>query len=204
MERQVNPNQLTPETISKIQKFIEQEESELYHYGTPRHSGRYPWGSGENPYQSDMDFKAHYNSLKKKGWTQKEIAKSMNMNTSQLRAKVDIASENMTRARDAAVYKLREKGYSKMAIARQLQIPESTVRNVLKNVDKVKDDTTRAVAEKLKQAVKEQKYIDIGHGCESQMNISKDKLRHAVRYWSRKVMNSSFMNSHRWEPGNLQ
>ena len=180
MERQVNPNQLTPETITKIQEFIEQEKTELYHYGTPRHSGRYPWGSGENPYQSDMDFKAHYNSLKKKGWTQKEIAKSMNMNTSQLRAKVDIASENMTRARDAAVYKLREKGYSKMAIARQLQIPESTVRNVLKNVDRVRDDTTRAVAERLKQAVKEQKYIDIGHGCESQMNISKDKLRHAV------------------------
>ena len=180
MERQVDPNQITPETISRVQEVLGEEANELYHYGTPRHSGRYPWGSGENPYQSDMDFKAHYNSLKQKGWTQKEIAKSMNMNTSQLRAKVDIASENMTRARDAAVYKLRDKGYSKMAIARQLQIPESTVRNVLKNVDKVKENSTRAVAETLKNAVKEQKYVDIGHGCESQMNISKDKLRHAV------------------------
>ena len=181
MERQVEPNQLTPETISRLQKFIEQEEGNvLYHYGTPRHSGRYPWGSGENPYQSDMDFKAHYNSLKKKGWTQMEIAKSMNMNTSQLRAKVDIASENMTRARDAAIFKLRDKQYSKMAIARQLGIPESTVRNVLKNVDKVKENSTRSVAESLKAAIEEQKYIDIGHGCESQMGVSKDKLRHAV------------------------
>ena len=25
-------------------------DDELMHYGTPRHSGRYPWGSGENPY----------------------------------------------------------------------------------------------------------------------------------------------------------
>lgn len=183
MERQVNPNQLSPEIIERLQAFInaeEKENSELYHYGTPRHSGRYPWGSGENPYQSDMDFKAHYTSLKQKGWTQKEIAKSMNMNTSQLRAKVDIASENVTRARDAAVFKLREKGYSKMAIARQLQIPESTVRNVLKSIDKVKENSTRSVAETLKQAVGDQKYIDIGHGCESQMGISKDKLRHAV------------------------
>lgn len=24
----------------------------LAHYGTPRHSGRYPWGSGKDPYQS--------------------------------------------------------------------------------------------------------------------------------------------------------
>jgi hypothetical protein len=24
---------------------------DLKHYGTPRHSGRYPWGSGEDPEQ---------------------------------------------------------------------------------------------------------------------------------------------------------
>ena len=189
MGRQADPNQnislrqMTEETLRRVNGIIDQVKNgddELYHYGTPRHSGRYPWGSGENPYQGDMDFKAHYNSMKQKGWTQKEIAKAMNMNTSQLRARVDIASENITRARNSAVFKLRDKGYSKMAIARQLGIPESTVRNVLKNVEKVKDDSTRNVAERLKEAVKEQKYIDIGHGCESQMNISKDKLRHAV------------------------
>ena len=28
-------------------------ENELYHFGTPRHSDRYPWGSGERPYQGD-------------------------------------------------------------------------------------------------------------------------------------------------------
>lgn len=175
---------ISAEGLENVRKtaesFLENDKQSLYHYGTPRHSGRYPWGSGENPYQSDMDFKAHYNSLKKKGWTQKEIADSMNMSTSQLRAKIDISSENITRARDAAVYKLRDKGFSKSAIARRLEIPESTVRNVLKNVDKIKENSTRAVAETLKQAVKEQKYIDIGHGCESQIGISKDKLRHAV------------------------
>lgn len=26
------------------------ESNELKHYGTKRHSGRYPWGSGDNPY----------------------------------------------------------------------------------------------------------------------------------------------------------
>ena len=25
----------------------------LTHYGTPRHSGRSPWGSGEDPYQNN-------------------------------------------------------------------------------------------------------------------------------------------------------
>ena len=27
--------------------------NELYHYGTPRHSGRYPYGSGKRPYQGE-------------------------------------------------------------------------------------------------------------------------------------------------------
>ncbi len=183
MERQAKAKQLKiPEEglPADIVPEKEPKTKELYHYGTPRHSGRYPWGSGENPYQSDMDFKAHVNHLKEKGMTQKEIAKSMNMNTSQLRARVDIASENITRARNAEVFKLRDKGYSKSAIARQMGIPESTVRNVLKNVEQVKENSTRSVAETLKEAVKNQKYVDIGHGCESQIGISKDKLRHAI------------------------
>ena len=28
----------------------------LAHYGIPRRSGRYPWGSGEDPYQHSKDF----------------------------------------------------------------------------------------------------------------------------------------------------
>lgn len=36
---------------------IAPEDSILEHYGTKRHSGRYPWGSGENPYQRSGDFR---------------------------------------------------------------------------------------------------------------------------------------------------
>ena len=43
-----------------------------------------------------------------------------------------------------------------------------------------KISSVRAVADTLKEAIKEQKYIDVGHGCESYMRASKDKLRHAV------------------------
>lgn len=28
----------------------------IIHYGTPRHSGRYPWGSGKDPYQRNSEF----------------------------------------------------------------------------------------------------------------------------------------------------
>ena len=39
----------------------------LEHYGTPRHSGRYPWGSGENPYQRYADFLGNVKKLEQKG-----------------------------------------------------------------------------------------------------------------------------------------
>lgn len=34
---------------------------ELFHFGTPRHSGRYPWGSGDRPYQSREERKRKKN-----------------------------------------------------------------------------------------------------------------------------------------------
>lgn len=152
----------------------------LAHYGTPRHSGRYPWGSGENPYQGDFNFKAHVKSLRERGMTDLEIAKSMNMKTSQLRAKIDIASENMAKWRNSEIFKLKDKGFKTIAIARQLQVPESTVRHVLKNSETVRANSTRAIADQLKKELDAGHFLDIGHGCENQMRISKDKLRHAV------------------------
>ena len=65
-------------------------QDELMHYGTPRHSGRYPWGSGENPYQRYANFKGNVERLRAKGLSDTEIARSMNMTTSVMRAKISI------------------------------------------------------------------------------------------------------------------
>ena len=41
----------------------------LEHYGMPRRSGRYPWGSGGDPYQHERDFLSRVEELKATGWT---------------------------------------------------------------------------------------------------------------------------------------
>ena len=83
-------------------KLVEQEQSdELTHYGTPRHSGRYPWGSGENPYQRNGNFVAHVTKLRKDGLSEVEIAKSMDMSTSQLRARMSIAKSEIRKEESA-------------------------------------------------------------------------------------------------------
>lgn len=38
--------------MANVQELLTQND-ELMHYGTPRHSGRYPWGSGDRPHQHD-------------------------------------------------------------------------------------------------------------------------------------------------------
>ena len=170
MKRQSEPNIFAEmETIDDIE-----------HYGTPRHSGRYPWGSGENPYQGDEMFQKHLTKLRKRGMTNTEIAKSMDISTTKLRAMTAIAGENATKWRDSMIYKLHDKGYNNSAIARQLQIPDTTVGNVLRRENQHKASSVRSVADTLKAAVKEQKYIDVGHGSESYLRCSKDKMRHAV------------------------
>ena len=62
-----------------IELFEQMEDEYLAHYGTKRHSGRYPWGSGEDPYQHGMDFLARYHELKKSGMKDVDIAKELNM-----------------------------------------------------------------------------------------------------------------------------
>ena len=65
----------------------------LEHYGTKRHSGRYPWGSGDNPYQRSGDFLSRIEELKNQGLTETEIAKAMGMSTTQYRAQKSLAKD---------------------------------------------------------------------------------------------------------------
>ena len=63
-------------------------EDILKHYGMPRRSGRFPWGSGKNPFQHSGDFLSRVNELKKSGMSEKEVAESIGLTTTQLRTQV--------------------------------------------------------------------------------------------------------------------
>ena len=45
------------------------DEEYLAHYGMPRRSGRYPWGSGKEPFQSSRDFLGRVDQMRKNGFT---------------------------------------------------------------------------------------------------------------------------------------
>ena len=61
-----------PDLDILVDAYIYSEESdldELAHYGVKRRSGRYPWGSGDTPYQHSGDFISRVDELRKSGFT---------------------------------------------------------------------------------------------------------------------------------------
>lgn len=151
-------------------------EDFIQHYGTPRHSGRYPWGSGENPYQRNANFIGRVHNLKKQGFTEKQIAESMGMNTKQLRARLSIAKDEKRMADSAMAIRLKEKGYSNVAIGKRMGINESSVRNLLDPAKQARSEATNATAKMLKKNVDDRGFIDIGTGTELYLGCSKTKL----------------------------
>lgn len=153
---------------------------ELYHYGTPRHSGRYPWGSGENPYQRYGNFQTHVKELKSQGMSEVEIAESMGMTTSQLRSKMSTASSEIRQANILEATRLKDKGYSVAAISERMGASESTVRGWLKPAAQERAAINQTTRNILKDAVNEKGYIDVGKGTEVHMGISEQRLKNAI------------------------
>lgn len=58
-------NAVAEEIKSYIDSASMTDEEYLEHYGMPRRSGRYPWGSGEDPYQSGRDFYGRVEQMRK-------------------------------------------------------------------------------------------------------------------------------------------
>ena len=112
-------------------------EDVLVHYGTPRHSGRYPWGSGENPYQHGGDFYNSVNKLRKDGMNDTDIAKVFDMSTTEFRKQYSIAKDEVKTERRAANAQLMEQGLNRSERARRLDVSESTLRS-WENEDSIK------------------------------------------------------------------
>lgn len=156
-------------------------EDNLMHYGTPRHSGRYPWGSGDNPYQRSGDFLSRIEELKSQGLTETEIAKAMGLSTTQYRAQKSLAKDER-RALDVARAKsLREDGLSLNEIAREMGFAnDSSVRSLLNERSEARMNQAKKTAEFLKEQIAEKGMIDVGTGVERELGISKEKLKEAL------------------------
>jgi len=156
-------------------------EEILKHYGTPKRSGRYPWGSGENPHQHSGDFLSRVNELKKSGMSEKAVAESMGLTTSQLRTQVGLAKDERRSLEVATAKGLREKGYSLNEIAEKMGYKnDSSVRSLLNENSEARMNQAKKTADFLKKQVDEKGMIDVGVGVERELGISKEKMKQAL------------------------
>lgn len=156
-------------------------EEILMHYGMPKRSGRYPWGSGGNPYQHSGDFLSRVNELKKQGLSEKEVASSMGLTTSQLRTQVGLAKDERRSVDVATAKGLREKGYSLNEIADQMGYKnDSSVRSLLNEGSEARMNQAKKTADFLKKQVDEKGMIDVGVGVERELGVSKEKMKQAL------------------------
>lgn len=144
-------------------------------------SGRYPVGSGDNPYQHDGSFLGYVARLRKEGFTDTEIAKMSKMSTHEFRQKItaERAIVNANNAAKAMDLYNQHMGYTE--IGRQLGVSESTVRGWLNPTFQKRANNVVSTSDMLKKAVDSGKLIDVGVGVESQLGISRQQLVGAVK-----------------------
>ncbi len=156
-------------------------EEILMHYGMPRRSGRYPWGSGDNPYQHSGDFLSRVEELEKQGMKQTEIAKALGVTTTQLRTQKSLAKDERRSLQVATAKGLREKGYSLNEIAEKMGFAnDSSVRSLLNENSEARMNQAKTTADFLKQMIDEKGMIDVGTGVERELGISREKLNQAL------------------------
>ena len=160
----------------------------LIHYGIRRRSGRYPWGSGEDPYQHEKDFLGRIEELKKSGWeeTPENIKKEFGLTTTQYRAQKGIAKDERRMLNVARAKSLKEDGLGDSEIARRISqeigrdVNESTVRSWLNAKSESRMKQARETADFIKKNIDEKGMIDVGAGVAMELNISKEKLDQAL------------------------
>ena len=156
-------------------------ESELFHYGTPRHSGRYPWGSGKEPYQHSSDFLYRIESLKKEGMTDSDIAKYFELTTTEYRVQKSLAVEERRKDKIETAKRYKEKfGMSNVEIGKKMGINESSVRSLLKESEENKLNQSQALADYIKKQIDERGMMDVGTGVEKELNISREKMNQVL------------------------
>lgn len=167
-------------------------EDILMHYGMPRRSGRYPYGSGKDPYQHSRDFLGRIEELKKNGWeeTPENIKEEFGLTTTQYRTEKALAKNERRAYQVATAKSMTEDGFGPTEIGRRLGINESTVRSLLdtKSEDRMKEAKNAAdfLEARMKEISAEGGMLDVGVGVERELNISKEKLKEALYILERK------------------
>lgn len=176
-------------------------EEELMHVGVGhdddppgRGSGRYGWGTGENPGQHQFDFLSEVKTLKKRGFKDAEIAKMLLgqkgtmkdgtpiwCNTTDLRAEMAIETKRIRQMKIARAVVLYDKYNGNVsAVGREMGINESSVRSLLDPIKKERTSKYENTANLLRERVEEKGMIDVSKATEYTLGVTDSTKKVAI------------------------
>ena len=154
-----------------------------------RGSGRYEFGSGENPHQHQFDFLSEVSRLKKDGLSQAEIAKLLlgeKANTSTLRAEISIQKTNKRKALMTQASKLYDEcGGNVSEVGRKMGLNESSVRSLLNPMIAERTSKYENTANMLKDTIAKKGMIDVSKGVELSMGVTDSTKKVAIEMLER-------------------
>lgn len=154
---------------------------DFLHYGTKRHSGRYPWGSGKEPYQRSGDLLSRVEELHAKGLSEKDIAETIGLSTTDLRMQVRVAKHERRELQRQQAKSLRDDGKTLKEIADIMGFTnDSSVRTLLNEKTASNKNQARATADILLAELNEKGYLDVGEGVERELGCSRKTLDEAL------------------------
>ena len=156
-------------------------EDILMHYGVKRRSGRYPWGSGENPYQHSGDFLSRVEEFQKQGMSEKAIAEAIGLSTTDLRMQIRVAKHERRGLEADRARSLREDGLSLNEIAEKMGYAnDSSIRSLLNESTAINKNRAKVTAEILKKELEKKGMLDVGAGVERELGVSQNTLKEAL------------------------
>lgn len=188
-------------------------EDFLMHYGKGHldggHSGRYPWGSGGQPYQHSGDFLARVRELRSQGLKEYYDAKTGvtytgeaaiaaacgifvdgKPNTNELRRAYTLAKNEERMALVNRAEYLKSQGYGYSEIGRKMGVNESTVRGYLDPIKKQNMMAAQRTADFLKEEIDKRiaedpkAMLDIGEYAEGslpdELRVSRNRFDDAI------------------------
>ena len=168
--------------IAEEMKAIMEGDDELKHYGTKYHSGRYPYGSGEDPYQHVGDFLSRIERLKKDGWVEnaENVRKEFDMGLEEYRLEKKWANYTRRELNVSRAKSLREQGLNNSEIGKKMGVRESTVRGWFDSDAEARMHKAKETADFLKEQIDKKGVIMLGANIERELGITKTNLDAAI------------------------
>lgn len=174
-------------------ELLKRKQDILCHYGMPRRSGRYPWGSGKESYQHSGDFLSRVESMKKDGFTYTDeegktysgdtaIYKYFGMSSTEYRMQKELANIERRSLLVDKAKSLQADGLGPNEIGRRLGKSESTIRSLLNEESDARMREVENTANFLRDQVEKYGMVDVGKGTEyaRDLNVSRTKMDTAI------------------------